>query len=49
MKKILTYLGWVPPEDFEEEEINLLFELLLKHQLSYDESIKLIEILRVTE
>jgi hypothetical protein len=46
MRKALDHLGWTAPDDFDEEEMHLLFELLIKQQLSYEESLQLIRLLR---
>ena len=46
MRKVLAHLGWLAPDDFTDEELNLLFELFTKRQLSNKQSVELVEILR---
>lgn len=44
--EILPMLGWNVPEDFDQDDINLLFEMCLNKTLTNEEAIKCVILLK---
>lgn len=47
ISEVLPLIGWDIPKDFDEQERALLFEMCMQRQLSHEEALETIQLLRL--